>query len=160
VPGDFIVAKNIRITIEGDEKLLKKLRALGAGVEQVLESAVLAGAEIVKDQANSLAPGPHIETEVTEKSRTKATAEIGPDKDYWYYRFFETGTSSHEVTPKNAGGLQFMGPGGEMIVRMITHPSGMAANPFLRPAMDEKKDTVVDATGSEFKREIDKQVEK
>ncbi len=153
------MAKNIRMTIKGDKELLKKIKALGSGVEQVLEPAALAGAEVIKDQANSLAPGPHIETEVTEKSRTKAKGEIGPDKDHWYYRFFETGTAPHEITPKNAGGLQFMGAG-ELIVRMIVHHPGMAANPFLRPAMDEKKKPAVDATGAEFKREIDRHVEK
>jgi HK97 gp10 family phage protein len=153
------MAKGIRVTIEGDEELLKKLRALGAGVERILETAVLAGAEIVKDQANSLAPGPHIEAEVTEKSRTKATAEIGPDKEHFYYRFFETGAQPHEITPKNAGGLSFAGHDGDIVLQRVSHP-GMAASPFLRPAMDEKKDTAVDATGAEFKREIDKQVEK
>ena len=152
------MADKITAKIEGDEELLLKLRALGAGVEQILETAVLAGAEIVKDQANRLARGPHIETEITEKSRTKAIAEIGPDKEHWYYRFFETGAGPHEISPKSAGGLAFAGREGDIVLQRVSH-TGMAANPFLRPAMDEKKDSAVDATGAEFKREIDKQAE-
>ena len=38
--------------------------------------------------------------------------------------------------------------------------TGMPAEPFLRNSMDEKKDQAVDKTGAEFKKEIDKQVEK
>ena len=150
---------NIRVTIEGDEELLLKLRALGAGVEQILETAVLAGAEIVKDQANSLAPGPHIESEVTEKSRTRATAEIGPDKEHWYYRFFETGTTGHPITPHKKGALAFPWAGIDYVLASVW-VMGMPAKPFLRNSMDEKQDSAVDATGAEFKREIDKQVEK
>ena len=147
----------IRMTIEGDEELLKKLAALGDGVEQVLETAAEAGAEVIADQANNHAPGPHIETDITEKSRASATVEIGPDEDHWYYRFFETGVQPHEITPKG-GGLAFTGIEGDIVLQRVSHP-GMAANPFLRPAMAEKKQAAVDATGAEFKQEIDKQVE-
>ena len=126
---------NIRVTIEGDEELLKKLRALGAGVEQILETAVLAGAEIVKDSANRLAPGPHIEAEVTEKSRTKATAEIGPDKEHWYYRFFETGTAVHEIKPHKKGALAFPWAGVDYVLQRV-EVTGMPAEPFLRNSMD------------------------
>ena len=148
----------IRMTIEGDKELVKKLKELGDGAEQVLETAAEAGAEVIADQANNHAPGPHIEVDITEKSRTSATVEIGPDEDHWYYRFFETGVQPHEITPKSAGGLAFAGIEGEIVLQLVQHP-GMPANPFLRPAMDEKKQAAVDATGAEFKQEIDKQVE-
>lgn len=152
------MADKIRMTIKGDKELLKKLIALGDGVEQVLEDAATAGAEVIADQANKDAPGPHIEVEATEKSRTSATVEIGPDEDHWYYRFFETGVAAHPITPKTAGGLAFMGREGEKVLQYVWH-IGMPAQPFLRPAMDEEKQSAVDATGAQFKQEIDKQVE-
>ncbi len=154
------MAKGFRAELEGDEELIKKFygmeKEFAAGA---LEDAAQAGADVIADEANRNAPGPHIETDLKKKTRAFAAMEIGPDDDHWYYRFFETGTSAHEVTPKNAGGLELMWMG-ELIVRMIAHPSGMAAQPFLRPAHDEKKDQAVEATGREFIAVIDKYVEK
>lgn len=154
------MAKGFRAELEGDEELIKKFfsmeKEFAAGV---LEEAAQAGAEVVKDEANRNAPGPHIDTDLNKKTRDYAKVDIGPKKEKWYYRFFETGTGPHEVTPKNAGGLELMYLG-EMIVRMITHPSGMAAQPFLRPAHDEKRGEAEEATGKKFIEAINKHVEK
>lgn len=154
------MAKGFRAELEGDDELIKKFFSMEKEfAASVLEEAAQAGADVIKDEANRNAPGPHIVTDLVKKTRAFAEMEIGPDDDHWYYRFFETGTSSHEVTPKNAGGLELMF-GGELIVRMIAHPSGMAAQPFLRPAWDEKEKEAEEATGQKFIELIDKYVEK
>lgn len=152
------MADGFRATIEGDEEFIRKLRGMGAGISSVLEEAVQAGSDVIADHANSLAPGPHIETDLKKKTRTFAEMEIGPDKEHWYYRFFETGTAPHEITPKKKGGLAFPYLG-EKIVRMISNPSGMPAQPFLRPARDEKEDEAEEATGQTFLKVINKYLE-
>ena len=153
------MADGFRAEIKGDQEFKKKIVNLRKEISAILEEAALAGADVIKDEANRLAPGPHIETDVVESTWTHADVEIGPDKEHWYYRFFETGTSAHEVTPKTAGGLAFPW-GGEMIVRMISHPSGMAAQPFLRPARDEKEKEADEATGRKFLEVINRHLEK
>ena len=132
------MAKPFRMTIKGDKELLDKIAKMGTQISGVIEDAALTGAEEFKERANNLAPGPHIETDTVKKTKTIAEVDIGPDKEHWYYRFFETGVGPHEVTPKNTGGLKFPGLAGEMIVRMIAHPKGFPAQPFLRLAFDEK----------------------
>ncbi len=153
------MADGFRAEIKGDEEFIKKLRSMGAGISDVLEEAALDGADVIKDHANKLAPGPHIETDVKSVTRTRAKVDIGPDEYHWYYRFFETGTAKHEVTPKNKAGLAFPFLG-ERIVRMISNPSGMAAQPFLRPARDEKEAAAEEATGRKFLDVINRHVEK
>ena len=48
----------------------------------------------------------------------------------------------------------------ELTVRMIVHHPGMVAQPFLRPAFDEKKGKAEEAIGKKFLEVINKHVEK
>ena len=125
------MAKGFRAEIEGDKEFYAKLRSMSNQMAAVLGDAAQAGADVVKDQANRLAPGPHIETDLAKKTKAFAEVEIGPDDEHWYYRFFETGAQPHEITPDTKGGLEFPGRGGEMIVRVLASHQGMAASPFL-----------------------------
>jgi len=145
-----------RAELEGIDDLEKKLAGLRKEITGILEQATQAGADVVVDEANHLAPGPNIETKTVGKRLTYCAIFIGPDKEHWYYQFFEYGAQPHEITPKNTGGLQFPGREGEMIVRMVAHHSGMPAKPFLRPAFDEKRDEAEEATGQEFLKIINK----
>jgi len=154
------MAKGFRAEIKGDKEFYKKLRAMASQMSTVLESAAEAGAEIVRDEANHLAPGPNIEIDLAKKTREFAEVEIGPDDDHWYYRFFETGAQPHEITPKNKGGLTLPGRDGEMIVRVLAEHGGMGASPFLRPAFDEKKSQAEEATGKKFLEVINRHVER
>ena len=153
------MAKPFRMTIKGDKELLDKIAKMGTQISGVIEDAALTGAEEFKERANNLAPGPHIETDTVKKTKTFAEVEIGPDEEHWYYRFFETGTAPHEFPPDQAGGLELMGIG-ELIVRMIVHHPGMPAQPFLRPAFDEKRKDAGNKTGDRFLEVINKHVEK
>jgi HK97 gp10 family phage protein len=151
---------SFRAEIKGMDDFQKKLVGLRKDMTKILEEATQAGADVVADEANHLAPGPYIKTEVVDSTWTHADIDIGPDEDHWYYRFFEFGAGPHEVTPKNVGGLRFLGPEGEMIVRVFAYPQGMAADPFLRPAHDTKKDEAEEATGQVFLSVINKYLER
>lgn len=149
-----------RAEIQGIEDFEKKLVAMRKEISAMLEEAAQAGAEVIAERANNLAPGPNIITDVTAKTWTHADVDIGPDKEHWYYRFFETGAQPHEITNRKTGGLQFMGQAGEMIVRVAASHQGMGAKPFLRPAIDEKKDEAEEATGRKFLEVINKHIER
>ena len=50
--------------------------------------------------------------------------------------------------------LAFAGREGEVVRFHVGHP-GMAANPFLRPALDSNRDAAVQATGDELRKGIE-----
>lgn len=154
------MAKGFRAEIEGDKEFYQKLRMMANQMSLILEEASQAGADVVKEEANLLAPGPHIETDLNRKTRFWAEMSIGPDDEHWYYRFFESGVQPHEITPGSRGGLEFMGREGELIVRVFVSHQGMAAKPFLRPALDDKKGQAEEATGQKFLEVINKHVER
>jgi len=139
------------VQVEGLANLLQRLARLGADVQKELEAAASCGAEVIKDRANELAPGPHIDTEVEESSRDSVTVAIGPIEEKWHYRFFELGAAAHEV---KGGPLAFEGREGTVVTGRVRHP-GMAARPFLRPALDTREDQAIEAVEETLKARID-----
>lgn len=130
--------------VEGDVELLANFDALIEVMETAIVQAGLAGAEVIVDAANIRAPSPHNVVQLTKVSGEHVQMRIGPDKDHWFHRFFEFGAQPHEIGLKNAQALRF---GAEPIfARSGDHP-GMAARPFLRPAIDENGDQVLEAMG-------------
>lgn len=107
-----------------------------AARKQILEQAVLAGAAVVKEEANQDAPGPHIEVALEKATDRNATAKVGPDAEHWFYRFTELGATPHEIS---GAPLVFMGEEGKVVTSSVSHP-GMPARPFLRPAMERKSE--------------------
>ncbi len=143
------------VNIEGREELKAKFEWLAHEARgPALERAVLAGAEPIRADANRRAPGPHIEAEIAESSDLAAEVAIGPDRDHWYYRFFEFGAGSHAIGPAKGKAIRFPGSEGETIRFGVVHP-GMAAAPFLRPALDGQKEEAVREVGAELRRGID-----
>lgn len=131
--GERVMArarKRQRVDLEGVDDLIGALKRLTDDVGgEHLRAAVRAGAEITRDVASQLAPrsadGSHgnppgflaanIEAEVQwTRGQDTAALHVGMNKDAWYGMLQETGT--------------------------VYHP----AQPFLRPALDETKDDVVD----------------
>jgi HK97 gp10 family phage protein len=147
----------ITAKIEGDKELLEAFRRLKIDVAAVLEKAALAGAEEIRAAAQSKAPGPHIEIEIDEKQSTanRRVAAIGPDKEHWFYQFFETGAGGHEIDGKTKKALAFEGREGAIVRRVVKHP-GIAAAPFMRPAFDSRKDTAVARAGEVLKKAIER----
>lgn len=145
---------SVTVRVEGAEELQAKLAALGAKAQGIeLERAALAGAEVIRAAAEGMAPGPHIEAEITRQTDQAVEVGIGPDLDHWYYGFFETGTTGHPIDPAGGGGLAFMGRDGAIVRIHVDHP-GFNARPFLRPAIDAKGDQAVEATAAALRRGI------
>lgn len=140
--------------IEGDQALKDKLDQLGKRGRVALLPAARAGAAIIEDAAELLAPGPHIITGNEKTEGGMAEIEIGPDEEHWAYRFIEFGATDHEI---KGNPLVFEGDSGLVITRRVNHP-GLTARPFLRPAADRNKKEVSEAAGKVFKSEIAKLV--
>jgi HK97 gp10 family phage protein len=117
--------------VQGDQALLRKLKALDADVKKSLKRATLAGAEQIADAADPLAPAPRINAVIEKATAGYVTAAIGPDDAHWYWKFYETGAQPHEIP----GPLLLEYEGRLHLVGGASHP-GMGARPFLRPAFD------------------------
>ena len=144
----------VKVKIEGVEELRARFEQLEQAARgPALERAVLAGAEVIRADANRRAPGPYIEAELAEVSALRATVEIGPDRAHWYYQFAETGAGGHAITPSKGRAIRFPGREGEVIRFGVGHP-GHAARPFLRPAIDGQKAAAVEAVGADLRRGI------
>lgn len=139
---------DIRVVLEGNDELEKRLGAVGSLVRDILEKAVMDGAEVFREAAQQQAPGPGIEAEVVKTGRGMAEAAIGPARQQWYYRFLETGAQPHEIRARGPL-LTFEGEAGLVRARQVQH-TGMAARPFLRPAFDGKQDEAQEAVGGAF----------
>ena len=146
---------NIRgtVKIEGLDDLLRKLGNLGAEVSKELTAAVEEGAEIIQEAAISLAPGPEIGIEVEESTATRAQVAIGPEKDKWYYRFFEFGAVPHDII--GSPHVAFEGREGLFVGRGAEKTGGVPAEPFLRPAFDANKDKARDRVGEVLAERIE-----
>lgn len=127
------MTNRFRIKLEGGESLARQLRALGAAAEAILGAATEAGAELVREEADRLAPEPVIQQEIARQTRTRAQVDVGIAAVKWYLKFFETGARGHTIP----GPLAFTGAEGEIVIGAADHP-GMSERPFLRPAFDTK----------------------
>lgn len=144
----------VTVKLEGDKELKRKLDLLGRRARAALLKAAEAGADVVETAAEQRAPGPHIAIGNQKVEGGRAEVDIGPDKEHWHYQFFETGATAHEIS---GSPLVFEGEQGLIVTKRVNHP-GMPAEPFLRPAIDGKREEAKDAAGEVFKAEIDKLV--
>jgi len=142
----------------GEKELNEKLQKLGVKARASLLSATKAGGDVIQEEANRNAPGPHIVMGHEKAQDSQAEVDIGPDEEHWFYRFFEFGAGAHEIKAKTAAALAFQGRSGLVITQAVQHP-GMAAVPFLRNAMDSKRDETVAGMGKVFRAEIDRLVD-
>lgn len=153
------VKVNLKIT--GERDLKRKLDELGAKARGALLKAAQAGGEVIQADANGSAPGPHVVVGNGKVEGGRAEVSIGPDKEHWYYQFFETGASEHEIkgSRKRKGkAIAFEGDDGLVVTGSVDHP-GIEAKPFLRPAIDRRKEQARDRAGKVFKEEIDRMVD-
>lgn len=159
----------VALTPESAKSLRQALKELEKAVRrEVLDDALLEGAELIHDAAESRAPGPHIEVEVMggravltnfrfyrESHLVTANtrfAVIGPDDDHWYYRFFEFGAVKHNISITKPGMVAFDG-----IVRAYARRTGgVKKKPFLRPAIDSQGQAAVDAMAAKLRSNIEK----
>ena len=136
----------IVVTIKGGEALLREMKRIGVDVADVLEVAALAGGEVIAEAAGLLAPEPLIEAETAKKSRVRVEVDVGMPREKWYWQFFELGATAHEIA---GAPLVFEGRSGTVVTQRVSH-TGMAPEPFLRPAFDRKKKGATDEVGDEL----------
>ncbi len=142
----------VKTTLEGSEALIKKMIELNARVGDMILPAALAGAFLIQTDANGRAPASHINMAVTKKTKTRIEIKIGPDKAHWFYRFFEFGATAHEIKADYLT-LVFTGEKGWVFAKKVKH-TGMAARPFLRPAMDARREEAVREVSAQFRKGI------
>lgn len=146
---------SLAITDASWNKLRAQLKKLDKAVrKEIMEKAVLAGAEMVRGEANQRASGPHIEVALDKVTDRNAIAKVGPDNEHWYYRFDELGATAHEIT---GAPLVFQGESGLIVTGSVSHP-GRAARPFLRPAMEGKSQEAQQAMADVIEDEMRKAV--
>jgi len=138
----------VKVEVEGGPELIAKLKKLGVDVEQVLEAAATAGAQMIAEMANAKAPRRLIKTETAERRPGQVTVDVGMPDEVWYWRYLETGAGPHNIT---GDPLVFEGDQGTIVTWAVGHP-GMAARPFLRPAFDSQKKNAAEEAGAVIKK--------
>ena len=113
--------------VRGAKELEAKLKKIGSAVQGImLEKAAMAGGLIIRDRAEELAPHltgfleEKIEVQVAKKKKDQVQVSIGPHRRAFYGHMQEFGTVKH------------------------------AAQPFMRPSFDEKKDEATRTTAKFF----------
>jgi HK97 gp10 family phage protein len=144
----------IRVRVMNEAAVVAKLKAAGISPQAVLEAAMTAGAEVIKEAALRNAPGPNIDFELDKKSAVYVEASIGPLKKNWHYRFAETGTRAHAIRPKRAKALKLYGVGDDIYGAGHT-VGGVRRRPFLRPAIDENQPRIREVVGKPIKDALD-----
>jgi len=121
----------VRVKVTGAEEVVRRLNLMADKAEEAVEAAAMAGAEVVRADAQKRAPRGDTErlaegmtAELEGVKGTKATVRIGPDKEAFYGLFHEVGTKK------------------------------MPARPFLRPALDERKAEAEKAVADELRRKL------
>jgi hypothetical protein len=143
------------VYLVGEGELQEKFKLLEERAKDVLLQAAMAGAEIIKGEANTRAPEPLIEIEIAKNEPELAEANIGPPSEKWRWQFVEIGATGHEIAARKTDRLFFGGSSGDWLSKeTVSHP-GMAARPFLRPAVDSREQAAVDAAGEILKRAIE-----
>jgi HK97 gp10 family phage protein len=112
--------------IEGIPALEWRLAKLRGRTGELVEAGSMAAARVIRDEARAIAPrsaetpphghlADHIGMEVVQRTAAGCVVHIGPDERHFHGRFVENGTSK------------------------------MAAQPFLRPALDNKEREALEA---------------
>lgn len=151
------MANTTTVKIEGGENLLKELQALGGNVRSTARTAMRNGAKVVQAAAElnaasiAVHAGKHTRIQATSLAMGVITMAVAPSKKKWYFRYFETGVTPHQIRGKP---LVFMGDSGLVVIGSANHP-GMAAKPWLRPAMDSTSPAAVAAIGETLRTAIE-----
>lgn len=132
--------------------------------KQVQDAALNAGGNVLKAEANALAPAPHIISEVVSgrtlkkkrksagvKGNTRVVA-VGPDAKHWYYKYAEYGAIPHDVSISEPGFLRFWKLG---IWRpWARRAGGIRKYAFLARAFEGKGALAIKTMGEVLDREI------
>jgi len=135
---------SITFKILGGESLIKKFDSIGAEMTHKIETAIKSGALILQNEAKKKTPyrtgtlrrSIHIET--LKKSGSDVEVAVGTDVSY--AKSVEFGSGPRIIRPKTKKALFW--PGAAHPVRLVHHP-GTKAHPYLRPALDDNKEKIL-----------------
>ena len=143
----------VTVKLEGGDNIIKALEGKQGDLKAAIEAILMVGAEIIRQAAASRTKGKIAANMTKEKlPGSPITVGIGPSKRQWYARFREFGTKAHSVKPRRAKALQV---GLDTFRASVRNHPGTAAQPFLRPALDENGGDAQAAMGNEVKRVLD-----
>lgn len=158
------MAINIRVGIEGSEKIARRLAVLPLEVSgPALEESARPGAEIIKAKVQEKAPrgkgdftykgkrlghiADSIRVELTkEQDARKVEFSIGTGRHHFYGRFLEFGHALVRVTGRYRKGGR--------IYRIKKVIGSVAPRPFMRPGFDESWPDAQKAVAAELKRRL------
>ena len=143
---------NLNVFAENEREVIQAIVDANASVKKLLVAAVEAGSEVVEKVLDATGPGDGNAYSVVSRKESQVVAHIGPDKDHWHYRFFETGVQHDApILPKDAKALRI----GDLY-RASAQPAGFPARPFIRPAGDSEQvlNDAAKAAGEKFKQAI------
>ncbi len=145
----------MRMKVQGAEQIVKRLTILGEEADDHLGAAAGAGAEVIRSAASDNAKagkyatgdlGDHIVAEVTKTKPGRVEISVGPDADHWYGRLVELGHALVRVVARVRKGGR--------VRRMTENLGTVPPHPFMRPALDENKDSAQRAVGEELRRRL------
>lgn len=164
------MADAVRMEIQGLADLERRMRQLGPKLaKNALRSAVNAGAQVIKKEAQARAPentgklkkkAIYVTRSREESSDSKQTYKVavrmgrkeqkkGRDAYYWWW--VEFGTKAHLIKAKIS---KVLSGGGETFGREMHHP-GTKPRPFLAPAFEAKKMQALERIKQKLKQRLD-----
>lgn len=158
------------LSISGGKELAEFLNSLPVKIERnIMRAALRAGARVIANEAKNNVPvkmGGLKRSIRTDSTRTKggveATAKAGgrsggksKDKSAFYAQFVEYGTAAHLIKAgERKKRLVFTARDGNRVSTMQVNHPGATAKPFMRPALDSKKDEAMRAVTDKIKERL------
>ncbi|HYF94422.1 MAG TPA: hypothetical protein VD969_19560 [Symbiobacteriaceae bacterium] len=146
----------VKVDLKGGDEIRKQLQRMTVDTVQChIREAGMAGAEIIRDDAaGRVNTGPHAEhlkdhiviEEVRERD-SRVDFAIGPDRDRWWGRLVEFG---HRIIRLKG----YFSKGGKRRYRILEAKGSVPAHPFLRPALDNKRQDANDRVADVLKRRL------
>lgn len=159
--------KRFRLVVSGGAELQNAIRRAGTDASLALPIAVADGAGAVAKLSGQQAPGPHIVIEASKPFNAMSVAyDIGPDRDHWYYQFFETGVQGFEVNAIKRRAVRASGrarnlkePGPRALafagqLFSVVKRGPMPARPFLRNTLIGNSEQIAAFIGAAIKRAL------
>ncbi|HLF55540.1 MAG TPA: HK97-gp10 family putative phage morphogenesis protein [Thermoanaerobaculia bacterium] len=172
----------VTFTLSGLPEMLRRLRTLSGELQgRILESAVLAGARVIRDRASQLAPrGTNPRTRVKYNRKpisqdivvalnretligSRVEAKIGPSKRQFHGIFLEYGRRARAAAASredrrfkpgwNTKGTKFRTR--TRLTKADRAVSAMAPRPFLGPALASSANEALEAAARNIKKSLD-----
>lgn len=119
-------------------RLVSRMQLEMNRLAEYVRASKLSG-QVLKNQTGTLRRSIH--GEATADGDTGVVGTVGTNVSYAKY-FETTGTKPHDIVPVRAKALHWVSGGQDFFAKRVHHP-GFPPRPFLRPALDERRDSIV-----------------